>query len=212
MKNLPLLLITIIGSLALIVAIGVMFGRQDVSTAVADPAKLMASTRHSFGPEDATVTVVEFSDFQCPACRAAHPLVKQLKATYPDKVRVIYRHFPLTNIHPRALIAAQAAVAAGEQGKFWEMHDVLFDRQTQWAELDSDEAAVAAFSEYAAEIGIDKAKFQETIVSDPVKQVVAQDLADGNSLQVQATPTFFVNGQQLSAPLQLITTVESLLK
>lgn len=211
MKNIPLLVGTIVGTIALIVAVAFFFSgpTQTISdTRTIDQAQLVANARNSFGPAEAKVTVVEFSDLQCPACRAAKPLVDQLKSQYPDSVRVVYRHFPLDSIHPNARLAAQASEVAAEQGKFWEYHDLLFNKQDDWAAITNKEELLNIFGEYAAQLQIDKASFLERIESQEVVQRVADDANVGSSVQVDSTPTFFVNGQQTAAP-QLISTVES---
>ncbi len=212
MKNLPLLIITILGTLALIIGVAVIFSRSNTSTQTVDRAVVETNSKLVTGPENARVTIVEFSDFQCPACAAVSPLVKQVAAQYPNDVRVIYRHFPLTEIHPYAMLAAQASEVAAEQGKFWEMHDVLFERQNEWANLPNAQAVQDKFGEYFDQLTIDKQLLIEKIQTDPVKQAVAQDMSLGAQLRVDATPTLYVNGQKLTAPGQLPATVSDLLK
>lgn len=211
MKNIPLLLATIIGSLVLVVGVAVMFSRPTQGPVQQlDPALVAGESRISTGSAEAKITVVEFSDFQCPACRAAAPLVEQIAATYPQDVKLVYRYFPLTNIHQYALLAAQAAEVAHTEGKFWPMHDLLFENQGSWSKLKSNDEAKEVFAGYAQQLGIDKAVFLERIESESVKDAVAKDLAAGYSVKIQGTPTFFVNGQQ-TAPESLTTTIESYL-
>jgi len=212
MKNIPLLLATLIGTVALIIGVAVTFSNQSSSTKIADESQLAGDKRRIKGPENAKVTIVEFSDFQCGGCAAAYPIIKQVQAANPDQVAVIYRHYPLTQIHPYAQLAAQAAEAAGEQGKFWEMHDRLFDQQTTWAALRSQDDVLALFSEYAQEFGIDKNAFMEKIQLDQVKQNVADDVSSGTRLNVDSTPTIYLNGQKVTAPAQLSQLVADLLK
>ena len=211
MKNIPLLIVTLVGTLALIVGIAVMFS-QDSQPQVVDEAVLVRNARLVMGAtESAQVTIVEFSDLQCPACKAVEPLVKQVQDKYPDKVRVVYRHYPLTNIHQYAQLAAQASEVAAEQNKFWQMHDRLFATQETWAVMKSESEVKEEFAKYAVELGIDKSVFLERIESDEIKQRVASDVADGTTIKINATPTFFVNGRKLTAPQQLPSAVESLL-
>jgi len=212
MKNIPLLLATLIGTVALIIGVAVTFSNQSSSTKIADESQLAGDKRRIKGPENAKVTIVEFSDFQCGGCAEAYPIIKQVQAANPDQVAVIYRHYPLTQIHPYAQLAAQAAEAAGEQGKFWEMHDRLFDQQTTWAALRSQDDVLALFSEYAQEFGIDKNAFMEKIQLDQVKQNVADDVSSGTRLNVDSTPTIYLNGQKVTAPAQLSQLVADLLK
>ncbi|MDQ5951840.1 MAG: hypothetical protein QG639_1121 [Patescibacteria group bacterium] len=211
MKNIPLLVGTILGTIILIVGIAYFFSgpvSPTAETVVVDQAKLTDGARNSFGPEQAQVTVVEFSDLQCPACKAAAPLVTQLKNNYGDSVKVIYRHFPLDSIHPNARLAAQASEVAGDEGKFWEYHDMLFAKQEEWSDIADKQQLINVFGDYASQLQIDKASFLEKIESQEVAERVARDSDLGTEIQVNSTPTFFVNGKQTSAP-QLITAVES---
>jgi protein-disulfide isomerase len=150
------------------------------------------------GPASASVTLVEYSDFQCPACAAFHPIVKQLleEPELQGKLRFVYRHFPLTNIHKNAQLAAQAAQAAAVQGAFWKMHDMLFENQKKWSGLSSDRAR-AVFLEYAVAAGINREQFAKDIDSDDVKEKIAADVAGGLAAGVDATPIFFVNGTRM---------------
>lgn len=141
------------------------------------------------GPKDAKVTVVEFSDFQCPYCAQSKELIDQVLEAYPKDVRFVYKQFPLTTIHPLAMDAAKAAVAAGRQGKFWEMHDVMF--------ANNRELQIERLKEYAARIGLDAVKFEKDLQSPEVTQVVERELSEARSSDVQGTPTFFVNGKRL---------------
>ncbi|HYD35047.1 MAG TPA: DsbA family protein [Vitreimonas sp.] len=209
MKNVPLLIVTLLGTLALIFGVAMIFSQSSTKGGVADLGVVKGPERRVKGKAEAQVTITEFSDFQCPACKAISPLIKQVADQNPDTVKVNYRHFPLTMIHPYATLAAQASEAAGEQGKFWEMHDLLFANQETWAAFQSEDEARAEFEKYAEQLGLDKATFVETIQSDAIKQNVANDIAAGNQLRVSATPTIFVNDQQVPAPQQLQSIVES---
>lgn len=143
------------------------------------------------GSENAKVTVIEYSDFECPACAAAAPIMKDLLAGYGDDVRFVYRHFPLPS-HKNSEAAAYAAEAAGEQGKFFEMHDALFEKQDEWrAEGDP----VGKFKEYALSLGLDVDKFSEDVKSGKIRAKVSDDKAGAYAARVNATPTFFVNGR-----------------
>jgi protein-disulfide isomerase len=211
MKNIPLLVGTIVGTIILIVGVAYFFSGPVAPTTestVVDQAQLMDGATYTFGPEEAQVTVVEFSDFQCPACRASEPLVQQLKNNYGDSVKFVYRHFPLDSIHPNARLAAQASEVAGDNGKFWEYHDVLFAKQDEWADIADKQELLNVFGDYAAQLQIDKETFLEKIETQEVVARVAKDSDLGSVLQVNSTPTFFVNGQQTTAP-QLISAVES---
>jgi protein-disulfide isomerase len=141
------------------------------------------------GPADAPVTIVEFSDYQCPFCARSEPLVKEALGAYPSQARLVYKHFPLTAIHPQALPAALAAAAAQKQGKFWEMHEKLFANQRA--------LAPEQIAQYAREIGLDMARFESDIQSDTVKAAVQEDVQLGQRAGVRGTPTIFVNGKIL---------------
>lgn len=140
------------------------------------------------GSADAKVYLVEFSDFQCPACGAFKPYVDEIRMSHKDKLLFAYRHFPLSQ-HQFALPAAYAAEAAGEQGKFWEMYDFLFSNQEKL----SDEK----IAEGAKLLGLDLKKYGEDTKSEKIKNKIEKDLSDGQKFGVNATPTFFLNGQKL---------------
>ncbi len=149
----------------------------------------------AIGSENAKVVIVEFSDFQCPFCeRFAEETLPALKETYIDtgKVRLIYRDFPLSSIHPEAQKAAEAAECADDQGKFWEYHDVLFENRMSWTGV-----GAAKFKEYASDLGLDTNAFDECLDSDKYADEVTSDMNAGSSVGVTGTPTFFINGQKL---------------
>src|SRR5579871_379368 len=138
------------------------------------------------GPATAKVTIVEFSDFQCPFCSRVNPTLEKIRATYGDAVRIVFRHNPLP-FHPNAQPAAEAAVAAADQGKFWEMHDKLFANQQNLTRPD--------FEKYAGEIGLDVGKFKAALDSGAGKKKVQDDLAAGQKIGVQGTPNFYIDGR-----------------
>lgn len=211
MKNLPLLLVTIVGTLALIVGVAVFFSNSSSNNSSVDQVVLLESANNIKGTSDAEVTIVEFSDFQCPACRAIQPLISQIAAQYPEDVRVVYRHFPLTQ-HRYAELAARASEVAAMEGKFWELHDILFEKQPEWDAAGSAEEAQELLAGYAQQIGMDKDVFTEKIQSDTVKSIVARDLSLGTQLGVNSTPTIYVNGQKITAPQQLPQVVAEIVR
>jgi protein-disulfide isomerase len=142
------------------------------------------------GAAGAPVTVVEFSDFECPFCKQTHPTLKQLLERYPDKVRLAYRDFPLDSIHPQARRAAEAARCAQDQGKFWEYHDALFTQSPQLALED--------LRRYAGQVGLDVTKFDGCLAAGVHKATVQRDLDEGNRLGITGTPAFFINGRTLT--------------
>jgi protein-disulfide isomerase len=153
------------------------------------------------GPANAPVTLVEFSDFECPFCKRAHPTLLQLFEKYPGKVKLVYRDFPLESIHPQARRAAEAARCAQDQGKFWEYYDLLF---TESPKLSPDD-----LKRYATQVGLDGAKFDACVAGGAHKAVIQRDLDEGNRLGITGTPAFFVNGRPLSGaqPLEAFARV-----
>ncbi len=154
----------------------------------------------SLGIDKAQVTIVAFSDFQCPSCARFVPTIKQLKARYGDKVRIIFRDFPLP-IHKEAPKAAEAASCANEQGKFWEMHDKLFNNQNN--------LQIQDLKRYAADIGLDLADFNQCLDSGKYAKEWQEDMADGSRYGVSGTPTFFINGRLVvgTVPYEVFTQI-----
>ncbi|KKQ37902.1 MAG: DSBA oxidoreductase [Candidatus Roizmanbacteria bacterium GW2011_GWA2_37_7] len=159
--------------------------------------------------------LVEYSDFQCPACSKYTGLLKSLEKDeefanqVESKVAFVYRHFPLDRIHPYARVAAQAAEAAGIQGKFFEMHDLLFTRQKVWSESDKPEEL---FKEYANELGLNVEKFEADITSSEISDQIQKDYRSGLEVEVAGTPTFYLNGYKLSPPTSAENFKEILIK
>lgn len=155
--------------------------RYEVSLAATDPA---------IGSAGAPVTIVEFSDFQCPFCRNVAPTLKRVRETYGDKVRIVWKDFPLTQIHPEAFKAGEAAHCAGEQGKYWEYHDRLFENQQALQATD--------LKKYAADLGLDTTAFNACVDSAKYGERVRAGVEQGTKLGVNSTPTIYVNGRLLS--------------
>ncbi|MBI4458252.1 DsbA family protein [Candidatus Uhrbacteria bacterium] len=153
-----------------------------------DRAAIETADDPSFGPADAKLTIVEFADFECPYSRASAPTVRSLMAKYGDRVRFIYRDFPLSTIHARAETAAVASECADAQGKFWAYHDRLYG---------STALGYGDLVRYAAEAGLDKAAFEKCLAENRYKDEVVADLTQGIDAGVRGTPTFFLNGQIL---------------
>ncbi len=151
------------------------------------------------GPITAPVTIIEYSDFQCPACAMYYTLVEQLIASSPN-IRVVYRNFPLYPLpHPNSMIAAQAAESAAKQGKFWEMHDMLFSKQSAWSDLPK-EKALDMFKSYATTIGLNIVQYSADFDSPTVKAKIDADRTEGETLGINSTPTFFINGKAIVNP------------
>jgi len=152
----------------------------------------------SKGPEDALLTVLEYSDFQCPACGGFYSELNKLMETYPEEVRLVFRHFPLESLHPNATLAAQAAEAAGLQGKFWEMYDALFSQQSSWSSLSTEEFTAWLENE-ATTLGLDTQQFMTDLTSEAIVNKIQEALEYGiNTIGLNATPTILLNGRPWS--------------
>lgn len=187
-------------TLGIVIVAAIMFGGKstnDKPEAPVDQKILIREDSNVKGSKDAKVTIVEFGDFQCPACGAAHPVVTQIVGEYEGKVKFVFRNFPL-NIHKNAELAAEAAEAAGAQKKFYEMHDMLYDNQADWSESDK---ALDKFVEYAKELKLDVDKFKKEVQEHKYKEKVQKDLSDGAAAGVNSTPTFYINGVMHSGVL-----------
>lgn len=195
-----------LGTLAVFIAI--VFAVTKTSTApvisqVADEKILVRDDSYKIMSATATVTMVEFADFQCEACRAAQPGVKLLIEDYKGKVNFVSRYFPLPG-HQHSRLAAQAVEAAGEQGKVWEMQDMLFEKQEEWggdAKPATKAQVMEYFLGYARTLGLNVDQFKQAVESGKFDAKISRDFADASALKLTGTPSFFVNGKQvLEAP------------
>ena len=169
----------------------------------------VSATDHVRGAKDGKVTLVEFGDFQCPACGIYEPIVRQVTADNKDTLKVVFRHFPLTQIHRNALLAAKATEAASLQGKFWEMHDTLYDKQEEWGEAIS---ARDFFISYATTLKLDVNKFKIDIDNKAIEDKILAELKEGVNLGIQGTPTFFINGKKVEDNPQSLADFDKLIK
>lgn len=162
-----------------------------------EPVRIPVSAEGAFaqGPKDAPVTIVEFSDFQCPFCSRIVGTLKEVVGLYPKQVRLAFRDFPIAGLHPKAQKAAEAARCAGEQGKFWEYHDLLFGSQAQ--------ATSADFKRFAEQLKLDANSFVTCLDSGKHAAAVASDVQEGTRLGIDGTPTFFINGRRVVGALPL---------
>ena len=163
----------------------------------ATPAKVAepgADPPRAIGDAKATVTLEEFGDFQCPPCGLLHPVLKTMEQEFGPRLRIIFREFPLVSVHQYAAVAARAAEAAGMQGKFWEMHDLLYENQKSWSNA-FDVRPI--FEAYATKIGLDLEQFKRDSSSEAVAQRILLDGKRGTSLGVKGTPTVFMNGSEV---------------
>lgn len=183
----------IIAIIILVFAGIVVFNKKDnpATNTNAEP------TNHVVGAGTTGVTLVEYGDFQCPYCSTFYPLIEQVKAKYGDQITFQFRHLPLMQIHPNALAAARAAEAASNQGKFWEMYDLLFQNQSAWSQ-NSD--AKPVFEQYAAQLGLNMPQFRDDAASAATNDTIQADIEEfKKTKEPMSTPTFFLDGKKISA-------------
>jgi protein-disulfide isomerase len=164
------------------------------NSAAAPDSYLGARPAHTLGPANAPAHLEEFGDFQCPPCGLFHPILKEMKREFGDKLRVTFREFPLSQMHKHAVTAASAAEAAGMQGKFWEMHALIFENQQAWHE---QEDARPFFEAYAKQIGLDIDRYKRDMNGEAVAQRILEDGKRGQALGVKGTPTVYLNGVEV---------------
>lgn len=190
------------GILGFLAIIGFLFGAYKLtnsgsanvlSATAVSLLNLKADDHITWSPQKKNI-LIEYSDFQCPACKNFSAILKQLEPTYSKNITFVYRHFPLFQIHPDALAAAEAAEAAGNQGKFFEMSQALFDSQSEWEKL-SDPTDY--FVKLATDLNLEVDKFKADMKSKTTENRVNEDATAGNTLGIDATPTFFLNGKKL---------------
>lgn len=175
----------------------VWFNRNDTPAFTGDPAKIITEgpiPDNVYGTTDQKVVLIEYGDFQCPACGNMFGPVKALKEKHKDKLTFIFRNFPLTSIHPNALASSAVAEAAGRQGKFWEMHDLLYQTQQSWSTA-AVEDRTALFEMYATTLGLDVAKFKLDLADPTITEKINRDRKTGGIYKVNSTPTFVIDGK-----------------
>jgi protein-disulfide isomerase len=205
--------VKVLALIAIVVVVAAVLGAgyyRDSVQGVRRPAAgadntLVRPDSPTLGPADAPVTVVEFLDPECESCGAFHPTMKRILSDYQGKVRLVVRYMPF---HPNSVLAANVTEAAGEQGKYWEMQELLFRRQPEWGEIHGHggqaapqvrrEPAGVLFERYAAELGLDVGRVRAAVAANRYAAKVERDRRDGQTLGVTRTPTFFVNGRQLA--------------
>jgi protein-disulfide isomerase len=153
---------------------------------------------HVFGKVGSKVTLIEYGDFQCPPCASVYPRIKAISEQYSHQLQFVFRNFPITTIHSNAKVAAASAEAAGLQGKYWEMHDKIYAGQSDWSELNEADRTTY-FVDLAKSLSLDINKFKSDVASTDTGNKIDYDLALGKKAGVQGTPTFFLNGKQLSS-------------
>lgn len=181
----------------------IFFTKKDaVNVDDIDPTSIVSETEAAigdrvFGKTDSKVIVFEYADYQCPGCASAFSTMSTVQEVYKDKVAFVFRNFPLTTIHPNALAAATVAEAAGQQGKFWDMHDLLFANRNDWVNLSTDQRG-SVFEGYAQRLNLDMDKFKTDQAGSLVAQKIDRDRALGGKVNVSATPTIFIGSERVS--------------
>lgn len=189
--------------IGILVAIAVVFGfvlirdRDNTTTSNTDTPSSQTASNHTKGSDTTGVVLVEYGDFQCPACGAYYPILKQIYEEYKDRITFQFRHFPLIQIHPNAMIAHRAAVAADKQGKFWEMHDKLYETQDQWSSAPNASTILEGF---ASDLGLDIDKFKQDAASAEVNALINADIREGQKQGANSTPTFVLDGVKIDNP------------
>lgn len=190
--------VIIIGVLIISTVSGMLLYRRSMQSEVtptdASSAQPETSPAHVRGEASAPVTIEEFADFQCPPCGVLHTEMKKIEEEYGPRLKVVFRNFPVVALHKHALQAAHAAEAAGAQGRFWEMHDMLFVNQSQWDKADD---VRPIFSDYARSLNLDVQRFNTDMDGTEVSRRILNDQDRARLLRVKGTPTLFINGRQV---------------
>lgn len=206
--------ISIVCALFLVLFVGVVLvAKNKNKPATADGSTAIANNGHERMIENAVgdatnsaeraqevVTLVEYADFQCPACKQYHPIVKELLRAFPDQLKLVFKNFPLISIHPNALPSAIAAEASGMQDKYFEFADLLYEQQEEWSGLPDP---TDKFEEYAKSIGLDVERFKKDLSDPSISKLIEDHRSEGITNGVAGTPTFFVNGQRINTPSSL---------
>lgn len=196
-------LLVFIGVVLLAFIALVVYSKQDAANAPG-----ANGSNNVYGNADSKVTLTEYVDFQCEACLAYYPTVKTVKEAYKDTVRFEIKNFPISNSHKNALAAASAAQAAAKQGKFFEMHDTLFDNQKAW---ESSTDRVRAFEGYAKAVGLNMDQFRKDYSSKETAAIVRADLKEVQELGGEGTPTFALNGKKIETPDNTVEALSAVL-
>jgi protein-disulfide isomerase len=199
-KRFIIILAAIIVGFVAIVLLSRGAGTDEIST---------TGSSNIYGNPDSKVTLTEYVDFQCEACYAFYPTVKEVKEKYKDTVKFEIKYFPISSSHSNALAAAAAAAAAAKQGKFFEMHDMLFERQKSWENMSTERTAT--FESYAKEIGLDIEQYNIDLASPETKAIINTDLAEVKKLGGDGTPTFALNGKKINNPDNSVEAISKVL-
>lgn len=152
---------------------------------------------HVYGSQEGKVVLVEYGDYQCPGCETVYPLLKEVSEEYKDQLTFVFRNMPLTNIHPNALAAATAAEAAGLQSKYYEYHDLLYEKQSEWKDAPISERS-KVFEKYAQQLGLNVETFKQNLTNSQISDKISRDRATAGTFGVTSTPTLVLNGEKIS--------------
>ena len=186
----------------ILIVVGVVLFSNKTPSPTTDsgpPASPITARDHTFGPLDAKVSIIEYGDFQCPACGLYEPVMEQLRSRYASTTLFVFRNFPLPQ-HGNALAAAKVAEAAALQGKYWEMVGILYAKQKEWSDTSMNSVVTSRFDGYAESLGLDLKKLHADMESDAVAKKITDDKASGTAAQITGTPTFFVNYAKIENP------------
>lgn len=192
-----ILAVVVAGLIALFVLTKPKDGNNPNATFNGDAKQIQQDDHAKYG-KDKKVTLIEYGDFQCPTCGSYYPLVKQVAEQYKDQVNFVFRHFPIISSHPNAFAAARAAEAASNQGKFWEMHDKLFETQQAWGQTAANQQSL--FESYAEELGLNMEQFKQDYASQAVADRINRDVSSAKQFGISGTPTFILNGEKIQNP------------
>ena len=193
-------IVIFVGAVLIITKMESTASAPNAPTAVSEDQKKLlelVSDDYIKGNIEASVTLVEYLDFECEACRAYYPMVKQLSSEFENDLRVVVRYFPLPG-HKNSMNAALAVEAANRQGKYWQMHDILYENQQAWGEKQTSDARL--FETYAQQIGLNMDQFKDDTSNKELRQRIERDKFAGQKLGVSGTPTFFLNGEKIPNP------------
>lgn len=194
-------IISSVGIIFFALFVFLIYNTNTGSPVITDSSLLLTDSSHMTGTKDAKVNIVEFGDFQCPACAYANPIFHQLIEAYKDNpdVNFVFRHFPLAQ-HSNAMISAEAAEAAGAQDKFWEMNNMLYKGQGEWS---GNKKPLEIFVGYAQKLGLDIKAFTDSVNQKKFQSIIIKDRSSGQALGVDSTPTFFIGGERMEGVLGL---------
>lgn len=170
-----------------------LINKKDASAPNSEPP---TASNHTQGANQSGVVLLEYGDFQCPACGAYYPILQEVKTKYTDQISFQFRHFPIVSSHPNAMAAHRAAEAAARQDRFWDMHDMLYETQPSW---EGSTNAATIFEGYAQQLGLDVQKYKQDLADSRTKDIIDADMAAGKEAGVAGTPSFFLDGKKIES-------------